>query len=63
MRWALVGGGLFLVLIGLVWILQGLNVLAGSVMSGRPVFSWLGLVVGLGGSVLTYLGARRGPRR
>lgn len=60
MRWVLVGIGLFLALIGLVWILQGLNVLGGSVMSGRPVFSWIGLVVVLGGAVLMYLGGRRG---
>jgi hypothetical protein len=42
--------GLLLVLGGLVWILQGVNVLPGSLMTGDPGWAWRGagmLVVGI----------------
>ena len=38
-------GGVLLVLIGLVWILQGINVIHGSGMSGHGQYALLGLVV------------------
>ena len=45
--------GVALVVVGAIWILQSLNVLRGSPMSGRPTFSWLGLgLVAIGGLVL-----------
>jgi len=51
--------GVGLIVVGAVWILQGLNVLRGSFMSGRPTFSWLGLgLMAVGGVVLAR--ARRG---
>ena len=42
--------GVLLILGGLVWILQGLNVLPGSFMTGDPLWAWRGagmLVVGI----------------
>ncbi len=42
--------GALLVLGGLVWVLQGLNILPGSYMTGDPRWAWRGagvLVVGL----------------
>ncbi len=45
MRTLLAVIGVFLVIIGGVWILQGLNVLGGSVMSGKPTFSFLGIAL------------------
>ncbi len=33
------------VLIGCVWMLQGLDYLGGSFMSGNPQWFWIGLVV------------------
>jgi hypothetical protein len=36
--------GLLLIVVGVVWILQGINLLPGSFMSGRPgcaVLGWL----------------------
>ena len=45
MRWLGRGIGILLIVTGIVWILQGLNLLGGSVMSGRPIFSILGLVL------------------
>lgn len=43
------GLGMLALLIGLVWIGQGLNLILGSPMTGHPQFSVLGLiVVGIG---------------
>jgi hypothetical protein len=38
--------GVLLVLIGLVWIGQGLGFLPGSMMTGHPIYAGLGLIVG-----------------
>ena len=41
--------GVVLALVGLLWILQGLNVLGGSGMSGQLIWAVIGVVVaGLG---------------
>ena len=45
-------GGIVLVLIGLLWTLQGLNVLGGSAMSGSPLWATIGPIVLLLGVVL-----------
>ena len=48
---------------GLVWTLQGLNVLGGSVMSGSPVWAVIGPIVLVAGLVLIGIGiARRRTR-
>jgi hypothetical protein len=52
-------GGLF-TLVGVVWILQGLNVLLGSAMSGHIQYAILGLVVAVIGIVLLVFAGRRG---
>ena len=36
--------GIILILVGLVWILQGTNVLGGSVMSGKSEWLYIGIV-------------------
>jgi hypothetical protein len=51
--------GIIAVLVGIVWTLQGLNVLRGSGMSGHSVFTVIGLVVGLLGLVLIAFGVQR----
>ncbi len=51
MRWVFNVLGAILVLIGIVWILQGVNILLGSFMSGRLQYAGLGVVaawVGIG---------------
>ncbi len=45
MQWIRGIVGVVLVLIGLVWIGQGVNLLPGSFMSGQPIYAVLGLVV------------------
>ena len=52
--------GAVLVLLGLVWILQGLDVLGGSGMSGHAVWAVIGLIVG-GVGVLLVLRTLRAP--
>ncbi len=46
--------GVILMLVGLVWIGQGINLLPGSMMSGQPVYAVLGLVVVVLGAGLLY---------
>ena len=49
--------GILLLLIGVVWILQGADVMKGSqLMSGKPMWLVIGIVVAVAGLVLGYLG-------
>jgi hypothetical protein len=50
--------GVVLVLIGIVWTLQGLDILGGSGMSGVGIWAVIGPFVALVGVVIA-LGARR----
>ena len=62
MAWALVIVGAILDLVGTVWILQGLNVLPGSFMTGQPFWAGAGLVTMVVGLALLLLGIRRQAR-
>ena len=62
MAWALVIVGAILDLVGTVWILQGLNVLPGSFMTGQPFWAGAGLVTMVVGLALLLLGIRRKAR-
>ena len=53
--------GLLLIVVGVVWILQGINLLPGSFMSGRPGYAVLGLVVAVVGLVIRLCSARHRP--
>ncbi|KHK98027.1 hypothetical protein LK09_09395 [Microbacterium mangrovi] len=58
--------GIVLVLVGLVWTLQGLDVLRGSAMSGSPLWGIVGPIVLIIGVVLliySFVLARRGRAR
>jgi hypothetical protein len=61
MKWVLTVIGGLLILIGIVWILQGINVLPGSMMSGKLQYSVLGIGVDIVG-ILLILFAHRRPR-
>jgi hypothetical protein len=61
MKWVLNILGVILVLIGLVWILQGVNILPGSMMSGHIQYSYIGIAVDAAGIFLLVLANRR-PR-
>lgn len=48
-----------LLLVGLVWMGQGLNLIPGSFMTGDPKWFVIGAVCALGGLVLAPLGVSR----
>ena len=55
--WVVVGG--LAVLAGLVWTLQGLNVLGGSAMSGDSTWAIVGPIVAVLGMLAVLFGLRR----
>ena len=55
--------GVLLILVGLVWIGQGLGFLKGSVMTGNIMWTWIGIVVAVVGAVLAVVAIRRPARR
>ena len=59
MKWVLNVLGALLALVGIIWILQGINVLLGSFMSGQPLYAVLGVVVGVIGVGLLVFANRR----
>jgi hypothetical protein len=50
--------GLLAIVLGAVWTLQGLDVLAGSVMTGVTVWAIVGPIVAFVGLVLIVIGLR-----
>ena len=60
-RVVLVGVGFLLTLAGVVFTLQGVGVLGGSVMSGVTFWAVAGPVVALAGLILAAIGLRDGP--
>lgn len=57
-RVVLVGVGFLLTLAGVVFTLQGVGVLGGSVMSGVTFWAVVGPVIALAGLVLALIGLR-----
>ena len=51
--------GILFVLAGVVWCLQGINVLPGSFMSGDPQWVVNGLIAMFAGAVIFWLGNRQ----
>jgi hypothetical protein len=50
--------GVILIFVGSVWILQGINILPGSFMSGHILYFFIGLVVDIIGIALIVFGNR-----
>jgi hypothetical protein len=48
-----------LILVGVVWFLQGMNVLLGSVMTGQPQWSAFGIIAFMAGIALLFFSNRR----
>jgi hypothetical protein len=59
MKWVLLVVGVLLVLTGILWTLQGLDVVGGSAMSGVTLWAIVGPIVAVLGLVLAIVGARR----
>ena len=51
--------GALLILLGLVWILQGAGIIGGSVMSGQSQWLYIGIIVALAGAGIVYWLRRR----
>ena len=51
-------GGIF-ILVGIVWFLQGINILLGSFMSGQLLYAILGGLIGIIGVALLVFANRR----
>ena len=55
--WIVIGA--LAVVAGVVWMLQGLDVLGGSGMSGKTLWAVVGPIVAVAGAVLIVVGVRR----
>jgi len=58
-RWLLMVSGVVLALLGTIWLLQGLNLLPGSFMTGQVFWAWAGLLALIVGIGLLFIGARQ----
>jgi hypothetical protein len=61
MRWVWVIVGVIALAFGVLWTLQGLNIVTGSAMSGQGLFVIIGPIVGLIGLALLFIGLRPRP--
>jgi hypothetical protein len=52
--------GAIALILGIIWTLQGLNILGGSVMSGDTTFVIVGPIIGIVGLILVFIGIRQG---
>lgn len=59
MRWVLIGVGAVMSLVGGIWLLQGIGILLGSIMTSQPFWAIAGAVVLVIGVVLFISGLRR----
>lgn len=59
MRWIVAAVGVLVGLVGLLWTLQGMNLVTGSFMSGQKMWLVIGLVVLVAGVSLAMFGLRR----
>lgn len=61
MKWIANIIGVILTLFGILWILQGANIIRGGVMGGQTQWAVIGLVVGIVGiGLLVYANRRTG---
>ena len=60
--WTPMVAGLFAVVVGGLWTLQGLDLVGGSVMSGVSLWAVIGPVVAVAGLALIVVGVRRRGR-
>jgi hypothetical protein len=58
MRTTMIVVGVLLVLMGGVWILQGINVLPGSFMTGQTKWAVIGCITAIAGIVLLVMARR-----
>jgi len=59
LRWISIVGGILVALLGLIWILQGINVMPGTMMSGQSFWAYMGLIAIAIGGGLVYIGVKK----
>jgi uncharacterized membrane protein len=55
--------GVVLILMGVLWTMQGLDIVGGSAMSGQTLWAVVGPIVVIVGAVLLFRGLRMQPTR
>ncbi len=60
MKWLFYVLGVLLAVTGVVWILQGTDVLKAGFMAGQMQWAYIGIVALIAGVVLLAFGSRRG---
>jgi uncharacterized membrane protein YjjP (DUF1212 family) len=60
MKTTLIGISILLLLTGAVWILQGINILPGSFMTGQVRWAYAGIATALIGGALLWIALRLG---
>ncbi len=63
MRWGLMILGGLMVVVGGIWLLQGVGILPGSFMTGQTFWAVVGALVLVAGTVLCSAGVRARRRR
>lgn len=53
---------ILLIAVGIIWILQGINVLPGSFMTGQIQWAWRGALAAVAGLAILLLTGRGGKR-
>jgi hypothetical protein len=61
MRWVWIIVGVLALATGVLWTLQGLNIVKGSVMTGQSIYVIIGPIVALVGLTLLFIGLRQRP--
>jgi uncharacterized membrane protein HdeD (DUF308 family) len=61
-RWGSLAVGIVLIIIGIIWVLQGAGVIGGSFMSGQKLWFLIGLIALVVGSALAIFGLRQRRR-
>jgi hypothetical protein len=59
LHWILLAVGILLDFLGSIWMLQGMNILPGSFMTGQPFWAGAGAVAVIVGMALVVLAMRR----
>jgi hypothetical protein len=61
MRWVWIIVGVLALATGVLWTLQGLGIIGGSVMTGQFIYVIIGPIVALIGLALLFIGWRQRP--
>ncbi len=58
MKNVILGLGLLLILVGVIWIGQGVGIIGGSFMTGQALWLWIGVACAVAGAVMVFSSLR-----